>query len=123
MANELGVMQWTFVSECEVPGDVSGMLVQGESAYAAYRTVRDIAIFTDRRLVVRDVQGLTGKKVEVYSLPWSRVDMWSSENAGHIDINSEMELWTRAGHIKVNLKRGIDIRRLDNQIAWCVLGQ
>lgn len=83
-------------------------LVQGESAYAAYRTVRDIAIFTNKRLFVRDVQGLTGKKVEAYSLPWSRVDMWSSENAGHI---------------KVNLKRGIDIRKLDNLIAWCVLWQ
>jgi hypothetical protein len=48
--------------------------------------------------------------------------MWSSENAGKMfDVNAELELWTRAGHIKVKLDRKIDIRRLDNLIAWAVL--
>jgi hypothetical protein len=48
--------------------------------------------------------------------------MYSSENAGKmLDFNSELELWTRAGHIKVNLKKGIDIRRLDKLIAECIL--
>jgi len=37
--------------------------------------------------------------------------MWSSENAGRmLDFNSEIELWTRAGHIRVHLKKGLDIR-------------
>ena len=97
------------------------MLVNGEQAYAAYKTIRDIAVFTDRRLIVRDAQGLTGKKVEIYSLPWKSVDMWSSENAGTIDVNAEIELWTRAGHIKINLKRGVDIRKIDSLIAAFVL--
>ena len=47
--------------------------------------------------------------------------MYSSENAGIIDFNSELELWTRAGHIKINLKKGVDIRKLDNLIASCIL--
>lgn len=89
---------------------------------AAYRTFRDTAIFTNRRLVVRDAQGMTGKKVEVYSLPYSAINMWSSENAGTFDLNSELELWTRAGHIKINLGKGVDIRRLDQLIADAVLG-
>ena len=97
------------------------MLVQGEQAVAAYRTFRDVAIFTSMRLIVRDAQGMTGKKVEIYSLPYSRVDMWSSENAGTLDWNSELELWTRAGHIKVKLGKGIDVRRLDNLISYMVL--
>lgn len=49
--------------------------------------------------------------------------MWSSENAGKLDLNGELELWTRAGHIKVKLGRGVDIRELDRLIAYCVLGQ
>ncbi len=62
-------------------------------------------------------------KVEVYSLPYSAVHMWSSENAsGVLDFNAELELWTRAGHIKVNLNKGIDIRRLDRLIAEAALG-
>lgn len=120
MATEAQI-DFTFVAECEIPADAAELLVPGETPVAAYKTIRDSAIFTDRRLIIRDAQGITGKKVEIYSLPWKSVDMWSSENAGHIDINAELELWTRAGHMKVNLKKGIDIRRLDNLIASYVL--
>lgn len=95
--------------------------MQGEQAVAAYRTFRDTAIFTNMRLIVRDAQGMSGKKVEIYSLPYSRIDMWSSENAGTLDWNSELEMWTRAGHIKVKLGKGIDVRKLDNLIAHMVL--
>ena len=114
-------LAWTLVAECPIPPDVQGLLVQGEQAVAAYRTFRDTAIFTNMRLIVRDAQGMSGKKVEIYSLPYSRVDMWSSENAGTLDWNSELELWTRAGHIKVKLGKGIDVRKLDNLIAHMVL--
>ncbi len=115
-------LEWTLISECAIPDDVNQVLVQGEQPIAAYKTIRDSAIFTTKRLIVRDAQGMTGKKVEVYSLPWHAVDMWSSENAGKLlDFNAEMEFWTRAGHIKVNLKKGIDIRRLDNLISACIL--
>lgn len=47
--------------------------------------------------------------------------MWSTENVGHIDMNAEVELWTRAGHLKVNLRKGIDARRLDLLIGSYVL--
>jgi hypothetical protein len=115
------ILAWTLVAECAIPGDVQALLVQGEQAVAAYRTFRDTAIFTNMRLIVRDAQGMTGKKVEIYSLPYSRIDMWSSENAGTLDWNSELEMWTRAGHIKVKLGKGIDVRKLDNLIAHMVL--
>lgn len=114
-------IMWTFFQECDVPEDVDELMVPGEQAVAAFKTIRDSAIFTNKRLIVRDSQGLTGKKVEVYSLPWASVNMWSSENAGHLDLNSEIELWTRAGHVKVNLKRGADIRRIDRLIGELVL--
>ncbi|WP_323959585.1 PH domain-containing protein [Arthrobacter sp. JZ12] len=113
--------QWTFVAECPIPADVSQLLVPGETPVAAYKTFRDSAIFTDRRIIVRDAQGLTGKKVEVYSLPFSSVNMWSSENAGRFDLDAELELWTRAGHIKIKVGKQVDIRRLDMLIAHSVL--
>ena len=118
------ILAWTLVSECPIPDDVASLLVEGEKAIAAYKTLRDSAIFTTHRLIVRDAQGLRGKKVEVYSLPYAAVHMWSSENAsGFLDFNAELELWTRAGHIKVSLNKGIDIRRLDRLIAEAVLGK
>lgn len=115
------ILTWTLISECPIPNDVQGLLVPGEQAVAAYKTFRDSAIFTTKRLIIRDAQGLTGKKVEVYSLPYSSINMWSSENAGMLDTNAEMELWTRVGHVKVNLRKGIDVRRLDSLIAHYVL--
>lgn len=117
------ITEWTLIQEIPIPDDVTALLVEGEQAVAAYKTFRDSAIFTTKRLIVRDAQGITGKKVEVYSLPYSRINMWSSENAGGMfDINSEIELWTRAGHIKIKLDKKIDVRRLDQLIAWAVLG-
>ncbi len=122
MAETENILVWTLISECPIPNDVNDLLVEGEMAIAAYKTLRDSAIFTNKRLIVRDAQGITGKKVEIYSLPYSSINMWSTENAGTLlDMNAEVELWTRAGHIKVNLRKGIDIRRLDKLIANALL--
>lgn len=62
-------------------------------------------------------------KVEIYSLPYSAINVWGSENAGKLlDLDAEIELWRRAGHIKVNLKKRVDVRRIDRLIADAVLG-
>ena len=115
------ILTSTLQREIPIPPDVTSLLLQGEVAVAAFATFRDAAIFTTKRLIVRDAQGMTGKKVEIYSLPYSTINMWSSENAGTLDWNSELELWTRAGHIKVKLAKGVDVRRLDALIGWAVL--
>ena len=65
---------------------------------------------------------MSGRKIEVYSLPYSSLVMWSSENAGLVDVNGEIELWTKIGRLKVKIGRNIDIRQLDALIARCVLG-
>ena len=116
------ILTWVLQQEIPVPADVQQLLVEGEQAIASFKTFRDSATFTTKRLIVRDAQGMTGKKVEVYSLPYSAINMWSSENSsGMFDRDSELELWTRAGQIKVKLGRGADICRIDSLIAWAVL--
>lgn len=122
MAETGSILTWTLISECPIPDDVNHLMVEGEVAVAAYKTFRDSAIFTNKRLIVRDAQGLTGKKVEIYSLPYSSINMWSTENAGKLfDMNAEVELWTRAGQIKVNLNKNVDVRKFDRLIANAVL--
>lgn len=118
---ETSMLTWTLQQEIPIPNDVLPLLVEGEQPVASFATFRDSATFTTKRLIVRDAQGMTGKKVEIYSLPYSAINMWSSENAGRLDWNAEIELWTRAGHIKVKLGRGADVRRIDSLIAWAVL--
>lgn len=124
MADGIGLVStWHFIREGQLQKDTQAMLLPGEQVRAVYQTVRDQAVFTDRRLIVRDAQGLTGKKVEIFSLPWTSVQMWSSENSGKVfDIDSELELWTLIGTFKINLGRGIDIRKIDQLVAQAVLG-
>lgn len=116
------IAAWTFQSEVPIPQDIAPLLVPGEQPWAAFQTFRDTAVFTSKRLIVRDAQGLSGKKVEMYSLPYSAINMWSSENAGTFDFNAEVELWTRVGHIKIKLGKGADVRRIDQLIGHAVLG-
>ena len=116
------MLAWTLRNEIPTPDDVHPLLVEGETPVASFKTFRDSATFTTKRLIVRDAQGITGKKVEIYSLPYKEIHMWSSENAGGLlDRDAELELWTKAGHIKVRLLKGADIRRIDSLIAWAVL--
>ena len=123
MANDLQPFAvWTFMTECPVPNDVADMLIPGEAAVCAYKTIRDVAIFTNKRLIVRDAQGLSGKKIEIYTLPYSSIVMYSTENAGKIlDWNAEVEMWTKAGKVKINLQKGVDIRALDKLLASYIL--
>lgn len=122
MAEVRSILEWTLISECAIPDDVDELLVEGETAIAAYKTFRDVAVFTNKRLIVKDAQGLSGRKVEIYSLPYSSIYMWSTENAGRLlDFNAEVELWTKAGHIKVRLQKDVDIRKFDKLIANALL--
>ncbi|WP_054954952.1 PH domain-containing protein [Paenibacillus dakarensis] len=122
MAETQDILEWTLIAECPIPQDVTPLLVPGEVPVAAYKTLRDSAIFTNKRLIVRDAQGITGRKVEIYSLPYSSINMWSTENAGRLlDTSAEVEMWTRAGQIKVKLQRGVDIRKFDMLIANALL--
>lgn len=122
MANLSEIMAWTFVMETKAPKEVNEILVDGEYVEAAYKTIRDVAVITNKRIIIADRQGLTGKKVEVYTIPFKSIIMYSSENAfGLLDFNAEIELWTRVGKFKLNLKKGIDIRRLDKIIGQHIL--
>lgn len=115
-------MEWTFTKETTPPKEIQDVLIAGETVEAAYKTIRDVAVVTNKRLIIADKQGITGKKVEVYTIPFKSINMYSSENAGKVfDINAELELWTRAGKVKLKVNKGVDIRKLDRIIAEHIL--
>ncbi|MFC5732913.1 PH domain-containing protein [Cytobacillus gottheilii] len=121
MAEMNTIMAWTFHEEVPVPEDVQHLLVEGEYVETAYKTIRDVAVITNKRLIIADRQGITGKKTEIYTIPFKSIVMYSTENAGRLDFNAELELWTRAGHFKLNLNKKVDIRKLDKLIAKYIL--
>lgn len=120
--NELA-LTWIFNQKCEPTQDLLDMLVGGEEVVHCYKTARDVAAITNKRLIIRDSQGLTGKKIEIYSLPFRSIDMWSTENAGKLfDLTAELELWTKAGHFKIKVNPKCDIREFDDVLSKAILG-
>lgn len=124
MAEEIAaITEWAFMGECPIPRDVAAVLAPGEKPVKAYKTMRDTAIFTTHRIIFRDYQGMRGKKVDMYSLPYKSIEMWASENSGALEVASELKLWTRVGFVRVRIGRGIDIRALDGLISQGVLSR
>ena len=97
---------------------LDGVLLPGENVWAGFKGIRDWVIFTDRRLVTVNVQGVTGKKRDFTSLPYSRIQAYSVETAGHFDLDSELEMWfSGLGKIKLEFANGVDIRSIGRFIA------
>lgn len=59
---------------------------------SSYSSMRDYVVFTNKRVISVNVQGLTGKKKDFTSLPYSKVQAFSIETAGHFDLDSELQL-------------------------------
>ncbi len=69
------------------------MFIPGEQIIQSYKTVRDGVVFTTKRIFAINVQGLTGAKKDFTSLPYSKIQAFSVETAGVVDIDAELELW------------------------------
>ncbi|QKW07592.1 PH domain-containing protein [Streptomyces sp. NA04227] len=87
------------------------LLGQGEQIYGAYQLIRDIMLFTDRRLILVDKQGLTGKKVEYHSVPYRSIVHFSVETAGHFDLDAELKIWLSGtpAPIEKTFTKGVNI--------------
>ncbi len=117
---------WVFTervleSDIKLEIDINQFLVDGEKVASAYRTVRDVAIFTNKRVVILDNPGLTGNRVTTYTIPYKSINMFSVENAHILDPSSEVELWTRNGNIKLQFIKDFDIHLINKIIANEVL--
>ncbi|MFN2196264.1 MAG: PH domain-containing protein [Anaerolineales bacterium] len=79
----------------KLQADFGPMLISGEQLEKAYKVVRDLFVFTDRRLILVDKQGLTGKKTEHLSIPYKNIVLFSKESAGFLDLDAELKIWVR----------------------------
>ena len=73
--------------------ELDGVLLPDEPVEVAFKVVRDLFVFTDRRLVLVDKQSLTGRKVEYLIIPYRAITTYSIENAGTFDMDSELKIW------------------------------
>ncbi|WP_299013196.1 PH domain-containing protein [uncultured Photobacterium sp.] len=77
----------------EATEELTTILGPGEQIELAYKLIRDMIVLTDRRLVLIDKQGVTGKKVEYRSVPYKSITMYTVESTGHFDLDAELKLW------------------------------
>lgn len=76
-----------------VARELAPLLIEGERVERAFILYRDLMVFTDRRLVLVDKQGLTGSKVETHCIPYRSIVSFSIETAGTFDLDAELRLW------------------------------
>jgi hypothetical protein len=81
------------VEAAKMQDEFGQVLGAGEQVERAYVIIRDAMLFTNRRLIIVDKQGLTGNKVEYHSLPYRAITHFSIETAGHFDLDAELKIW------------------------------
>ena len=81
------------VDNAEIQNEFSRILAPGEKVEHAYQLIRDYFVFTDKRLVLVDKQGLTGSKVEYHSIPYKSITHFSIETGGTFDLDAELKIW------------------------------
>ena len=81
------------VSGEELTKDYAKILADNENIEVGFKLIRDVFIFTDRRLILVDKQGITGKKVEYLSIIYKSISRFSIETSGHFDLDAELKIW------------------------------
>jgi hypothetical protein len=110
------------VDPAEAGEGVAALLIPGERVLQAYKAMRDYVVFTDKRLIAVNVQGMTGKKKDFTSLPYSKIQAFSVETAGTFDLDAELDLWfSGLGKVRLEFKGRADIRQLGQLIGSYVL--
>ena len=69
------------------------LLTEGEIIEAGFKIIRDTMIFTNIRLILINIQGMTGKKQEYLSIPYKKITRFSIETAGHFDLEADLKIW------------------------------
>ncbi len=81
------------ISPEKLEKDYGELLTEGEALEIGFVLIRDTFIFTSRRLIMVDIQGVTGRKTEYLSIPYSKITKFSIETAGHFDLDAELKIW------------------------------
>ncbi|MHA3834959.1 PH domain-containing protein [Terrabacter sp. AAH1] len=106
----------------QVAGQIDPLLVEGEQAFVAYKGMRDYVVFTSKRIIAVNVQGITGKKKDFTSLPITKIQAFSVETAGTFDLDAELELWfSGLGKVRFEFSGRTDVAYLNKLVAHHVL--
>jgi len=111
------------VNMAEVQKEFARVLAPNEQIDKAYKLIRDMFIFTNKRLILVDKQGITGKKVEYHSVPYKSITHFSIETAGNFDLDAELKIWISGNAVPLQkqFNKNLNIYDLQSVLAEYVL--
>lgn len=116
------VFKLSKVKEKNVPKEVYELLISDEQIVGYFSSLRDYVVFTNKRIITCNVQGITGSKKDYSSLPYSKMQAFSIETSGTFDLDSELTVcFSVLGCIKFEFGPNCDIKTISNVIATYVL--
>lgn len=99
------IKEFSFYKEIEVPKNLIRFVKEEEKILLAIKTVRDAALITDRKILICDKKGVTGKKVEYFAIPFKKIVTYAIETNGILDIDAELKIEVPGQSIKIKLMK------------------
>ena len=100
------------------------LLTEREHIEVGFQLFRDVFIFTSKRLILVDKQGLTGRKTEYKSLPYKNISRFSLETAGTFDLDAELKIWISSENVpsvSKKFNKQIDVYAIQRYLAGKIL--
>jgi hypothetical protein len=122
--NEGSVFNLKPIDLSEIKDELKGLLVMGEESLYAFKTIRDQLVFTNKRIISIDVQGFTGKRKSFASMPYTKIQFFSIQTAGFMEIFPDCELFIQFGSgftAKFEFKGAVDIGAIGRMLSDYVL--
>lgn len=108
------------VDEQKLLQEYGHLLMNGEHIEMGFILLRDVFMFTSHRLILIDKQGLTGKKIEMKSMPYKSVSRFSLETAGTFDLDAELKIWISSENlpsVSKKFSKGVDVYKVQRLLA------
>ena len=97
---------------------IDDFLIGDEQIVGSYQSMRDGVVFTNKRIIAINVQGITGKKKDFTSIPYSKITTYSLETAGTFDLDAELELYlSGVGKVKFEFTGSTDVKAICKLIS------
>ena len=111
------------VDAAKAQAEFAKILAPGETIEKAYQLIRDMFLFSDKRLIFVDKQGMTGSKIEYVSIPYRSITRFSVETAGTFDLDAELKIWVSGNPtpIGVTFNKKLSIYEVQSVLASYVL--
>jgi hypothetical protein len=112
------------VSQEELTQKYGQLLTEGEDIELGFKLIRDTFIFTNKRLILIDVQGITGNKTEYKTITYKSISRFSIETAGTFDLDAELKIWISSEaqpSIKKQFNKSVNVYDVQKVLAHHIL--